>query len=100
MESLSVQPIRAESAVPGLRATFDARLARVKLRYQVDVGLGDAVFPPATELVPGGLLGFAMASVRAYTPYTASSSLLALACESRGIAIGAKPAFPDYSERR
>ena len=42
----------------------------MRLRYQVDVGLGDTVFPPPEGVVPGGLLGLPMASVRAYTPYT------------------------------
>ena len=28
------------------------------------------MFPPAVEIVPGGLLGLPVASVRAYTPYT------------------------------
>lgn len=68
--SIAIRPIRAESAVLGLRAKFDAHLGRTRLRYQVDVGLGDAVFPPTVDLVPGGLLGLPMASVRAYTPYT------------------------------
>jgi len=68
--SIVVQPIRGGSAVVGLRAKFDARLGQVRLRYQVDVGLGDAVYPPDVEIVPGGLLGMPMASVRAYTPYT------------------------------
>lgn len=54
----------------GLRARFNAHLGRMRLRYQVDVGLGDAVYPPTVEIVPGGLLGLPMASVRAYTPYT------------------------------
>lgn len=36
----------------------------------MDVGSGDAVFPDVVELVPGGLLGMPLASVRAYTPYT------------------------------
>jgi hypothetical protein len=70
LDSIAVRTIRAESPVLGLRAKFDARLGRTRLRYQVDVGLGDAVFPEAVELVPGGLLGMPMASVRAYTPYT------------------------------
>lgn len=70
LDSIIVRPIRVESPVLGLRAKFDARLGRTRLRYQVDVGLGDAVFPPTEEVVPGGLLGFPMASVRAYTPYT------------------------------
>jgi hypothetical protein len=70
VDSIVVMPIRGESAVLALRAKFDAHLGRTRLRYQVDVGLGDAVFPKAVELVPGGLLGMPMASVRAYTPYT------------------------------
>lgn len=68
--SIVVRPIRGNSAVLGLRAKFDATLGRIRLRYQVDVGLGDAVFPPEVEIVPGGLLGMPMASVRAYTPYS------------------------------
>ena len=70
LDSITVRSIRVESPVLGLRAKFDAQLGRARLRYQVDVGLGDAVFPPAESVVPGGLLGFPMASVRAYTPYT------------------------------
>jgi len=69
-DSIAVAPIRAESQVLGLRAKFDARLWRTRLRYQVDVGIGDSLFPPAEDMVPGGLLGLPMASVRAYTPYT------------------------------
>lgn len=74
--SMTVRPIRIESPVLGMRAKLDASLGRVRLRYQIDVGLGDAVFPPSQELVPGGLLGFPMASVRAYTPYTTISEKL------------------------
>lgn len=70
LDSIVVRPIRVESPVLGLRAKFDAQLGRTKLRYQVDVGLGDVVFPPTEEIIPGGLLGFPMASVRAYTAYT------------------------------
>ena len=69
-ESIVVRPIRPGSTVLGLRAKFDATLGRVRLRYQVDVGLGDAIYPREVEIVPGGLLGMPMASVRAYTAYT------------------------------
>jgi hypothetical protein len=68
--SIAVRPIRPGSTVLGLRAKFNAHLGRTRLRYQVDVGLGDAVFPPPVALIPGGLLNFPMASVLAYTPYT------------------------------
>jgi hypothetical protein len=70
LDSIVVRSIRAESTVLGLRAKFDAHLGPTRLRYQVDVGLGDAVFPNTVEIVPGGLLGMPSASVRAYTPYT------------------------------
>lgn len=69
-ESLSIHPIRLTSPWNGLRAKLDARLGNVRLRYRIDVGLGDEVFPPAEEIVPGGMLGFPMASLRAYTPPT------------------------------
>ncbi len=68
--SITVRPIRGESGILGLRAKFDAVLGRIRLHHQVDVGLGDAVFPPEVDCVPGGLLGMPMSSVRAYTPYT------------------------------
>jgi hypothetical protein len=69
-ESIVVAPIRMESPVLGLRAHFNATLGRTRLRYQVDVGLGDAVYPPTAEVVSGSLLGLPVASLRAYTPYT------------------------------
>ena len=70
LDSISVRSIRLESPVLGLRAKFDAHLGRTRLRYQIDVGQGDAVFPSTEDVTPGGLLGLPMASVRAYTPYT------------------------------
>ncbi len=68
--TIVVSPIRMESPVAGLRAKFDANLGSTRLRYQVDVGLGDSIYPPTVDIVPGGLLGFPLASVRACTPYT------------------------------
>jgi hypothetical protein len=76
LDSISVRSIRLESPVLGIRARFDAHLGRARLRYQIDVGQGDAVFPPAEDVIPGGLLGLPMASVRAYTPYTAIAEKL------------------------
>jgi hypothetical protein len=78
--SIVVYPIRVGSAVLGLRAKFGARLGQVRLRYQVDVGLGDAVYPSAVEVVPRAVLGMPTASVRAYTPYsTVAEKLEAIA---------------------
>ncbi len=68
--SIQIQPIRGDSAVLGLRAKFLGRLGRMRLRFQIDVGPGDAVFPPTVELTTHALLGFPIATLRAYTPYT------------------------------
>lgn len=43
--SLSVAPIREESADGGVRAKFRAKLGNVRIPVQVDVGFGDAVVP-------------------------------------------------------
>ena len=67
-DTIAVRPIRGDSNVLGLRAKFDAHLGRAKLRYQVDVGLGDDVFPPTVEIIPGGLLGLPMAGVPGEEP--------------------------------
>lgn len=75
-ESIAIAPIRVESPVLGLRVHFDATLGRTRLRYQVDVGLGDAVYPPAEDIASGSLLGLPEASIRAYTPYTAVAEKL------------------------
>lgn len=75
-ETIVLAPIRVESPVIGLRARFDGELGRARLRYQVDVGFGDAVFPATEDVVAGGLLGMPMASVRAYTPYTSIAEKL------------------------
>jgi hypothetical protein len=69
-ESMTIAPIRLESPVLGFRAHFDATLGSTRLRYQVDVGLGDAVYPPVVEVASGSLLGMPGANLRAYTPYT------------------------------
>ncbi len=75
-ESIAITPIRVGSPVLGLRAHFDAAMGRTRLRYQVDVGLGDAVYPPAEEVASGSLLELPVANLRAYTPYTAVAEKL------------------------
>lgn len=91
-ESIEVSPIRAESAVVGLRARFDGRLGRTRLRYQVDAGVGDEVFPPPEDIIPGELLDLEQASVRAYTPYTSIAEKL----EAMIILGGANTRMKDY----
>lgn len=92
LESIAIKPIRAESPVSGLRAKFDARLGRTRLRYQVDAGRGDEVYPPPEDVIPGELLGLDLASVRAYTPYTTVAEKL----EAMVILGGANSRLKDY----
>jgi len=76
LQTLSIDPIRNQSEVTGLRAKLDAYLGRTQIRFQIDVGLGDTVFPPPQKLVIDGFLDLPVASVRAYTPYSSVAEKL------------------------
>lgn len=69
--SLEVRPNRPESPVAGLRANFAAHIGNVQLRYQVDIGLDDAVVPSAAEMAPDSILGLPVMLIKSVTPYTA-----------------------------
>lgn len=68
--SLEVRPIRPESPVAGLRANFVAYIGKVRLRYQIDIGLNDAVIPSATDMALDSILGLPVMPIKAVTPYT------------------------------
>ncbi len=69
-ESVRVEPIRFEDAYGGQRVSLDATLGAARLRIQVDVGIGDAVVPPATWLDYPSLLDMPRPRLRAYAPET------------------------------
>ena len=69
-ESLVVRRIRPGSPVHGMRAKFDGYLGRSRIRFQVDVGLGDAVTPQPVEVQIESLLDLPVASLKAYTLYS------------------------------
>lgn len=48
--TLEVHLIRENDRYGGLRAVMQARLAEARIHVQIDVGFGDAITPPATEL--------------------------------------------------
>jgi hypothetical protein len=54
----------------GVRVVFDARLGTIRERLQVDIGFGDAVWPPAEELEYPAALGDPAPLIRAYRPET------------------------------
>lgn len=45
MEAMIVEPIRDEAEYHGLRAKFSARLGNIRIPMQVDVGIGDIIWP-------------------------------------------------------
>lgn len=48
--TLEVHLIRENDRYGGLRAVMQARLAEARIHVQIDVGFGDAITPPATDL--------------------------------------------------
>jgi Nucleotidyl transferase AbiEii toxin, Type IV TA system len=68
--SLRVAPIRVENVYGGQRATLVARLGAARLKVQVDVGVGDAVFPDPNWIEYPSLLDFPKPRLRAYSPET------------------------------
>jgi predicted nucleotidyltransferase component of viral defense system len=48
--TLEVHPIREDNRYGGLRAVVQVRLAEARIHVQIDVGFGDAITPPATDL--------------------------------------------------
>lgn len=66
--SLQVAPIRVENAYGGQRVTLVARLGAARLRVQVDIGIGDDVFPEPQWIDYPSLLDLPRPRLRAYRP--------------------------------
>lgn len=69
-DTLRVEPIRIEDGYGGQRVTLSATLGAARLRVQVDVGIGDAVVPPAAWLDYPSLLDLPRPRLRAYAAET------------------------------
>lgn len=68
--SVSVVAIRPEDTYGGQRVTIRARLGSARIKVQVDVGIGDAVEPPAEWIDYPSLLDLPRPRLRAYRPET------------------------------
>jgi hypothetical protein len=64
--SLGLHAIRAEDEYAGTRATLMARCGTARLTLQVDIGIGDSVWPPPQPCVFPALLDFPAPEVLAY----------------------------------
>ena len=71
--SVSVAAIRPEDFYGGQRGILRARLGAARIKVQVDVGIGDAVEPPAQWLDYPSLLDLPRPRLRAYRPRRRSS---------------------------
>jgi len=63
-------PIREEAVYDGIRLQLPAVLAGARVKVQVDVGLGDVLVPPPSEVEVPPLLDLPAARLRAYAKET------------------------------
>jgi predicted nucleotidyltransferase component of viral defense system len=68
--SIKTAPIRAEEEYSGIRAVFIATLGTIREPLQIDVGFGDALWPPPEEMHYPVMLEFPAPVIAAYKPET------------------------------
>ncbi len=64
---LTLEPIRENQEYAGLRSGFTAKLGNARTRLQVDIGVGDAVWPAPQELAYPAMLEFPAPHVLTYS---------------------------------
>jgi hypothetical protein len=75
-ETVAITPIREADQFGGERVRLAGRLGSVKLSLQVDVGIGDVVYPPPEWLEYPSLLDVPRPMLRTYQPETAIAEKL------------------------
>lgn len=66
--SIRLEAIRPEDEYAGTRVTLLARCGSARVTLQIDLGIGDAVWPPPRSLAYPALLDFPAPEVLAYAP--------------------------------
>lgn len=66
--ALRIEAIRAEDEYAGTRVALSARCGTARLTLQIDMGLGDAVWPPPRPCTYPALLEFPPPTILAYPP--------------------------------
>ena len=74
--SVTVARIRAEDAYGGRRVMLSGHLGSARLRVQIDIGIGDAVFPDPEWIEYPSLLDLPRPKLKAYRPETAIAEKL------------------------
>lgn len=65
-DAVRIEAIRAEDEYAGTRVTLPARCGKARLTLQIDIGLGDAVWPAPQRCIYPALLDFPTPEVLAY----------------------------------
>ena len=82
--SIRVRAIRAEDEYAGPRVTLAARIGSARMPFQVDVGVGDAAWPPPKVQPYPALLEFPAPKILAYQPEAViAEKLEAISCLGR-----------------
>ncbi len=66
LDTMTVVPIRDDDVYPGVRAVLEARLATARIKFSVDVNVGDPVVPAPIRTAVPVLLGDERLDVLAY----------------------------------
>ena len=66
--SIAIEAIRAEDEYAGVRVILPARSGSARLRLQIDMGMGDSVWPPPRRCTVPALLDFRPPEILAYPP--------------------------------
>jgi predicted nucleotidyltransferase component of viral defense system len=64
---LRLEPIREDQEYAGMRAGFTGKLGNVRMRLQVDIGIGDAVWPAPRKQAYPAMLEFPAPRIRIYS---------------------------------
>jgi predicted nucleotidyltransferase component of viral defense system len=67
VRDLTLEPIREDQEYAGLRSGFTAKLGTARMRLQVDIGVGDAVWPDPREQAYPAMLEFPAPHVLTYS---------------------------------
>ena len=65
-DTLTAEPIRDDTEYQGLRVRLRATLGNARIEMQVDIGFGNAIEPPANDVLYPTLLDAPAPNIRAY----------------------------------
>jgi hypothetical protein len=65
-DTLAAEPIRDETEYQGLRVRLRATIQKARVQMQIDIGFGNAIEPPANDVLYPTLLDAPAPNIRAY----------------------------------